>query len=118
MPRTTKVVGFSVPPALAKEIMTVARREKRTKSELFREMFRVYKSYRKQRVQSDYDPHIARLWEEVQREERENPTSDEQMMRDVESLSKSMAKQAKRLGIKSEKDIERIIQEYRAENHV
>jgi len=47
MGRITKVIGFSVPPALAEEIEQVAKAERRTKSELFREMFRVYQVYRK-----------------------------------------------------------------------
>ena len=38
MPRTTKTLGFSVPPTLAKEVESLARKERRTMSELFREM--------------------------------------------------------------------------------
>ena len=49
MGRITKVIGFSVPPALAEEVEQVAKAERRTKSELFREMFRVYQVYRRQR---------------------------------------------------------------------
>lgn len=46
MSRTTRVMGFSVPPRIAEEVEQIAREENRTKSELFREMLRVYKSYR------------------------------------------------------------------------
>ena len=49
MSRTTKIMGFSVPPAVVKEVETLAKRERRTKSELFREMVRVYRRYRDQR---------------------------------------------------------------------
>lgn len=46
MSRTAKTIGFSVPPALADEIEQVAAAEGRTKSELFREMVRVYRRER------------------------------------------------------------------------
>ncbi|GAB4290098.1 MAG: hypothetical protein Kow0067_16320 [Coriobacteriia bacterium] len=46
MARTAKTVGFSVPPELAEEVERIAAEEGRTKSELFREMVRVYKRER------------------------------------------------------------------------
>jgi hypothetical protein len=46
MARTAKTVGFSVPPELAEEIERLASAEGRTKSELFREMVRVYRRER------------------------------------------------------------------------
>ena len=46
--RTTKILGFSVPPSMAEEFEALRIEEARTKSELFRAMFRVYKYYRKQ----------------------------------------------------------------------
>jgi hypothetical protein len=48
MTRTTKILGISVPPSIAKEYEKVAQEEHRTKSEMFREMFRFYQTYRKQ----------------------------------------------------------------------
>ena len=53
MGRTTKMVGFSVPPALEREVEQIAKAERRTKSELFREMLRVYKRFRKQRDEDE-----------------------------------------------------------------
>jgi len=41
--RTAKTIGFSVPPEVKKEIETLAKKERMTKSELFREMLRAYK---------------------------------------------------------------------------
>ena len=41
--RKTRVLGFSVPPELADEYEKLARREGRSKSELFREMIAAYK---------------------------------------------------------------------------
>lgn len=46
MGRTAKTIGFSVPPEVKKEIETLAKRERMTKSELFREMLRAYKQLR------------------------------------------------------------------------
>ena len=40
--RTTKTISVSLPPNQLKEIQKVARREHRTLSELFRELFREY----------------------------------------------------------------------------
>lgn len=46
MPRTATTLGFSVPPALKKEVETMARDAGMTKSELFRDMLRTYKQAR------------------------------------------------------------------------
>lgn len=46
MARRTRVLGFSVPPELAEEYEKLARREGRSKSELFREMIAAYKTKR------------------------------------------------------------------------
>jgi metal-responsive CopG/Arc/MetJ family transcriptional regulator len=40
--RTTKVLTLSLPPEMVKEVETIARKEKMTKSELFREALRKY----------------------------------------------------------------------------
>jgi metal-responsive CopG/Arc/MetJ family transcriptional regulator len=45
--RTTKIVGFSMPPQMEKELQEMAKEEHRTKSELFREMVRFYRTYSK-----------------------------------------------------------------------
>lgn len=42
--RTTKVIGFSVPPEMHDEIISYAKTEQKTKSELFREMVAIYRS--------------------------------------------------------------------------
>lgn len=46
MARTAVTIGFSVPPELAAEIERMAQTEGRSKSELFREMVRVYRRER------------------------------------------------------------------------
>jgi metal-responsive CopG/Arc/MetJ family transcriptional regulator len=51
MSRVTKIMGFSVPPSMAEEFESIAREERRTKSELFREMLRLYQTYRQHAAQ-------------------------------------------------------------------
>ena len=46
MARKTRVLGFSVPPQVAEEYEQLAKRERRGKSELFREMIATYKAKR------------------------------------------------------------------------
>jgi metal-responsive CopG/Arc/MetJ family transcriptional regulator len=58
MSRTTKVLTFSVPPAMADEVERIAQDEDRNKSELFREMLRVYRAYRKHRP----EPEMREAW--------------------------------------------------------
>jgi predicted DNA-binding protein len=53
MARTAVTIGFSVPPELASEIERMAQTEGRTKSELFREMVRVYRRERELAVFED-----------------------------------------------------------------
>lgn len=48
--RSSTVVAVSVPPAAADEFEQLAAAEGRNKSEMFREMMRVYSSYRETRT--------------------------------------------------------------------
>lgn len=80
--RSSKVLAVSVPPDALADFERLADEEGRNKSELFREMLRVY-----------------RVWRETQR---------------FESLQRYGAAQARRLGIKDEEDVERLIQEIRS----
>jgi len=114
MSRTTKIMGFSVPPTVVKEVETLAKQERRTKSELFREMVRVYRRYRDQRDR-DESRWITGLIEEAKAEQEKSPRSSEDMLKESDRLSRSGARQAKKLGIKP-KDIDRIVHDYRARN--
>ena len=80
MSRTTKIMGFSVPPAVVKEVETLARQERRTKSELFREMVRVYRRYCTQR-ERDETRWIAGVIEEAKAEQAKNPMSTEDVLK-------------------------------------
>lgn len=44
--RTSKVLSVSVPPEIAKGFEALAEKEGRNKSEMFREMLRIYQSFR------------------------------------------------------------------------
>jgi len=84
MKRASKVLAVSLPPESAKDFERIAIEEGRNKSELFREMLRVY-----------------RIWRETQR---------------FESLQRESSAIAREGGIRNEKDVERLIQEFRREN--
>lgn len=47
MARSTKIMAFSVPALMAEEFDAICREEGRTKSDLFRAMFRVYAAHKK-----------------------------------------------------------------------
>lgn len=81
MPRSTTVLGFSVPPALATEVERLAKREGTSKSELFRRMVDAYK---------------AKLDEE-----------------ELYVLQRRMARRARRRGVLTEKQVEKLVFEDR-----
>ena len=111
MARRTKVVGFSAPPALVKEVARVARDERRTKSELFREMFRVYSRFRQQRDREE-ERWTKNLIRQAQQEERLRPMNAEQTRKEDQELLRYGARQAKKLGVKA-KDVNRLVHAYR-----
>lgn len=79
--RVSKVISLSVPPDAAADFERIAAEEGRNRSELFREMLRVY---------------------EVQRH-----------LKEFERLQRIGAASARRLGIRDEADVERLIHELR-----
>jgi metal-responsive CopG/Arc/MetJ family transcriptional regulator len=81
MARSTKVVGFSISPALAREYEQITAREKTSKSELFRRMVESYK---------------AKLEEE-----------------EFFQLQRKMARRARKKGVFTEREVERIVFEDR-----
>jgi metal-responsive CopG/Arc/MetJ family transcriptional regulator len=115
--QTMKNVGFTVPPTMADEIEQMAQEEHRTKSELFREMLRVYRSYRKRHPEPEIDEEwVMQVIREAQEEEKQNPMTDEEFMEESRKLAEYGARQAKKLGIDVEDDevINRIIHDVRA----
>jgi hypothetical protein len=114
MARVTKVVGFSVPPAMMREVEQVSREEHRTKSELFREMFRLYKRYRQGRDVEE-GRWVGQLIEEAQREQQENPLSKEEVLEESRRLARAGQRRSSKLGIRTtDADIVRLIHKQRA----
>jgi metal-responsive CopG/Arc/MetJ family transcriptional regulator len=70
MAATMKMVGFTVPSAMAEELEQMAKEEQRTKSELFREMFRVYRTYRRELARVEQE-HIERIAQRTVQEAEE-----------------------------------------------
>jgi metal-responsive CopG/Arc/MetJ family transcriptional regulator len=114
---TMKHVGFTVPPPMEEELEQMAREEHRTKSELFREMVRVYRSYRKRHPEPEIDDEwVMQVLREAQEEEKRNPMTTEEILRESRALAEYGARQAKKVGIDVDDDevINRIIHEERA----
>jgi hypothetical protein len=112
-----KHVGFTVPPPMEEELEQMAKEEHRTKSELFREMVRVYRSYRKRHPEPEIDDEwVMRVIREAEEEEKRNPMTIEELLRESRALAEYGARQAKKVGIDVDDDevINRIIHEERA----
>jgi hypothetical protein len=114
---TMKHVGFTVPPPMEEELEQMAKEEHRTKSELFREMVRVYRSYRKRHPEPEIDQEwVMQVLREAEEEEKRNPMTDEEFLREFRELAQYGAGQAKKMGIDVEDDevVNRIVHEERA----
>jgi CopG family transcriptional regulator/antitoxin EndoAI len=81
MARATKTLTVSLPPQLYEKVERLARQEHKTRSELFRDMLRVYEDFLDER-----------RWSRLRR---------------------TGAESAKKLGVKTEADIERLVHEAR-----
>ncbi len=117
MTQTMKHVGFTVPPPMEEELEQMAKEEHRTKSELFREMVRVYRSYRKRHPEPEIDDKwVMQVLREAQEKEKRNPMTTEEILRESRALAEYGARQAKKVGIDVDDDevINRIIHEERA----
>ena len=107
--QTMKNVGFTVPPAMAEEIEQMAKKEHRTKSEFFRRMFTLYRTYRKQLEEAE-EEQFERMIDEViaealkAQEEGRSLMTDEEFTRESKRLMEYGAKKAKELGIDVEND--------------
>jgi metal-responsive CopG/Arc/MetJ family transcriptional regulator len=115
--QTMKHVGFTVPPPMEEELEQMAKEEHRTKSELFREMVRVYRSYRKRHPEPEIDDEwVMQVLREAQEEEKRNPMTDEEFMEESRKLAEYGARQAKKLGIDVDDDevINRMIHDVRS----
>jgi hypothetical protein len=96
---------------VVREVESLAKQECRTKSELFKEMLRVYSRYRAQRDRDD-DRWIDDLIEEAKAEQVRSPMGVEALLQESDRLPSYGAQQAKRLGIKL-RDVNRIVHAHR-----
>jgi hypothetical protein len=70
-----------------------------------REMFRVYRSYRKRHPEPEIDDEwVMQVIQEAQEEERRNPMTTEELVAEFEELARYGAEQAKKVGIDVEDD--------------
>lgn len=106
--RTTKNISITMPVVMAKEATRLAKRERRTVSELFREALRHYQASRRTERIHD-DEWVARIFQEA----RENPMTPAQIEAEDEVLGEYGARQARKFNVKEE-DVVRIIHESRA----
>jgi predicted DNA-binding protein len=111
--RTTKIVGFSVPPEMAREIEELASKQDKTKSELFREMVAFYRIVSREKERT-----LERFVEEVisdfqtRRKAGRLPSAAEELGV-FRRLQQSARSRARSLGytIRSEEDVDRILHE-------
>ena len=101
MSRATKVLGFSVPPAVAKQVEALARHERRTKSELFREMVRVYRRFRELRDREETQ-WVANMVREARAEQMRSPMAAAEILVESRRLAKKGGEKARQIGLKSD----------------
>lgn len=65
MKRASEILAVSVPPEAARDFRRIAEQEGRNKSELFREMLRVYRSQRERREFEELQRYGARRAREL-----------------------------------------------------
>jgi translation initiation factor 2B subunit (eIF-2B alpha/beta/delta family) len=118
---TMKNVGFTVPPAMADEIERMAKKEHRTKSEFFRRMFTLYRTYREQLEQAEeeqFERMIDEVIDEAVKAQKEGRSlmTDEEFIAESKRLMEYGAEQAKKLGIDVEDDevVNRMVHNVRA----
>ncbi len=119
MTRTVKNIGFTIPPAMAEEFERLAKEERRTKSEMFREMFRLYRTYRKQRTEEEakrFQQLIDQAIGEAETEKKTKPKAPEDLAKETTRLQVSLEARAKRLGITKE-DMDTMVYEGRGKEN-
>jgi hypothetical protein len=108
MSRNSKIIAFSVPPPVFDELNCLARELRKTKSELFRDMIRIYQRFRGVQEAAE-DKWIMDLIEEA-KVEAKGCMREKEEREYRETLDYGTA-QAKKLGIKSEAELERYLDE-------
>ena len=95
--RTYRTIGFSVPPGIATEIDTQAKKLQLTKSEFFRDMFRAWQE--KSNRDRIFESMITKAIAESEEEKRTNPKTPETLLAEFQKLSEAGRREAEALGI-------------------
>lgn len=106
--RISKLVTFTVPPAMVEEMDLIAKEERRSKSELFREMFRLYRLFREQKRREDEE----RLGQIVQRALADAPSGAEnesELLLSLGALQSYGAERARAAGIINEDQLDHLL---------
>ncbi len=91
----------------------MAKEEHRTKSELFREMVRVYRRHRRKHREPEIDDEwVMQVIREAEEEQKRDPMTPEELVAEFDDLAREGGERAKKLGIKLE-DVDKIIREER-----
>jgi Arc/MetJ-type ribon-helix-helix transcriptional regulator len=107
-----------MPVAMIRDARSLAKKEKRSMSELVREAVRRYQVEMRRKEDEERARWVDRIIEEAQREEAEHPMTDEEFTRESLRLAEIGARQARKLGIDtSDQGIVRLIHEYRAKRN-
>lgn len=112
MSRTTKVIGFSVPPETFRVLQSLADSEGKSKSEIFREMIRVYLLFRERKLR-DETHWVDEIIEQTREEKHQKGFVLQEEQRELKKLQRYGSQKAKKRGIKSDEDIERMMHEAR-----
>ena len=109
MGKTAKVITFSVPPVLEQEVKQLAKAQGRTQSELFREVWQVFKRYRQQQEHEE-DRWIMNLIQEAKEEQETNPITQGELSKEDQKLRQRLQQP----GL-TEQEISQEIEAYRAQ---
>ena len=105
MTRRYKTLGFSVPPMMAARIDEVVRERQFTRSELFREMFRLWEQQdQAARPDPDSDEAILKLFARVKAAEQRHPMPVEKSLRNFEEIRRNLQRRAQSLGLEVTED--------------
>ena len=108
--RATKRISVSLPPAMARDAKRLAKREARSVSAIMRDALAQYQKSR------ELPDELTEEWiMQFAAEAKADRMTPQEIEAEEKRLARYGARQAKKLGIKSDEDIVRIIHEWRAE---
>ncbi len=105
----TQEISLTLPAAVVRAAKRLARREKRPVSDVMSDALTQYEASRPGKC-----PETPEEWARFILEVKRNPPTQAELEADEKHLAKVGAAQAKRLGIKSDRDIFRICDQFRA----